>query len=212
MSNFTRVALAIGAGTLTIGLGACGSTSATTSSSATPTPANGAFGTPSSNASPTPSAAASALALTVEELPSGAPVLAQISDGEMNATANTDQRGFANPGNTYRIEDDVLLDTSSQSAAADYAQLRDAAKSQVTTLSSSSSPTGLGSRGGRIRRHDIVRVQRDRHRLPGGERDRCGAHRRFGRDRRSDLRRSCRAGPGPEDRRRGRLTSIRPAE
>ncbi len=145
MSNFTRVALAIGAGTLTIGLGACGSTSATTSSSATPTPANGAFGTPSSNASPTPAAAASALALTVEELPSGAPVLAQISDGEMNATANTDQRGFANPGNTYRIEDDVLLDTSSQSAAADYAQLRDAVKSQVTTLSSSSSPSGLGS-------------------------------------------------------------------
>jgi hypothetical protein len=143
MSNFTRVALALGAGTLTIGLGACGSTSATTSSSATPT--NGAFGTPSSSTSPTPSAAASALALTVEELPSGGPVLAQISDGEMNSTANTDQRGFANPDNTYRIEDDVLLDTSSQSAAADYAQLRDAAKSQVTTLSSSSSPTGLGS-------------------------------------------------------------------
>ncbi|HEY6469871.1 MAG TPA: hypothetical protein VI434_08890 [Candidatus Dormibacteraeota bacterium] len=145
MSNFTRVALALGTGTLTIGLGGCGSTSATTSSSATATPANSAFGTPSSSTAPTPGAAASALALTVEDLPSGGPVLAQISDGEMNSTANTDQRGFANPGNTYRIEDDVLLDTSSQSASADYAQLRDAAKSQVTTLSSSSSPAGLGS-------------------------------------------------------------------
>lgn len=63
----------------------------------------------------------------------------------MNSTANTDQRGFANPDNTFRIEDDVLLDTSAQAASADYAQLRDAAKSQVTTLTSSSSPSGLGS-------------------------------------------------------------------
>ncbi len=72
-------------------------------------------------------------------------MLQQISDGEMNSTANTDQRGFANPGNTYRIEDDVLLDTSPQAASADYAQLRDAVKSQVTTMSSASSPSGIGS-------------------------------------------------------------------
>ena len=145
MSNFTRVALAVGASALTVGLGACGSPSAPDS----PTPR--ALSLPSSSASPsastlpTPSAAASALALTVQDLPSGGPLLEQISDGEMNSTANTDQRGFANPGNTYRIEDDVLLDTSSQAAAADYAQLRDAVKSQVTTQSSSSSPSGLGS-------------------------------------------------------------------
>jgi hypothetical protein len=81
----------------------------------------------------------------VQELPPGGPVLAQVSDGRMNSIANTDQRGFANPGNTYRIEDDVLLDTSSQAASADYAQLRDATKSQVTEQSSSSSPGGIGS-------------------------------------------------------------------
>jgi hypothetical protein len=150
MSNITRVALAVGACAATVGLGACGSSSAPASPSATPTltPSSSAFGTPSSSADPTtgptPTATVSALALTVQELPSGGPLLTQISDGEMNATANTDQRGFANPGNTYRIEEDVLLDTSSQAASADYAQLRDAAKSQVT-VSSSSSPSGIGS-------------------------------------------------------------------
>ena len=46
------------------------------------------------------------------DLPAGGPPLEQISDGEMNKTGNTDQRGFANTGNTYRIEDDVVLDTS----------------------------------------------------------------------------------------------------
>src|SRR5579863_3172832 len=145
MSNFTRVALAVGACASTVGLSACTTASGDGSPSASATlgQSNGAFGTPSSSASA--SAAASALTLTVQELPSGGPVLAQISDGTMNSIANTDQRGFANPGNTYRIEDDVLLDTSSQAASADYAQLRDAAKSQVTTLSSSSSPAGLGS-------------------------------------------------------------------
>jgi hypothetical protein len=150
MSNITRVALAIGACAATIGLNGCGSSPAPASPSASPavTPSNSAFGTPSSSADPTtgptPTAAVSALALTVQELPSGGPLLTQISDGEMNATANTDQRGFANPGNTYRIEEDVLLDTSSQAASADYAQLRDATKSQVT-VSSSLSPSGIGS-------------------------------------------------------------------
>jgi hypothetical protein len=145
MSNFTRVALAVGASALTVGLGACGSPSVTDSPTTTPLSLPSSSASPSTSALPTPSAAASALALTVQDLPSGGPLLEQISDGEMNSTANTDQRGFANPGNTYRIEDDVLLDTSSQAASADYAQLRDAVKSQVTTMSSSTSPTGLGS-------------------------------------------------------------------
>jgi hypothetical protein len=39
----------------------------------------------------------------------------------------------------------VLVDTSTQSATADYPQLRDATKSQVTKLSSSLTPVGLGS-------------------------------------------------------------------
>jgi hypothetical protein len=145
MSNVTRVALAVGASALTVGLGSCGSPSATDSPTTSPLSLPSSSASPSSGALPTPSAAASALALTVQDLPSGGPLLEQISDGEMNSTANTDQRGFANPGNTYRIEDDVLLEPSSQAASADYAQLRDAVKSQVTTLSSSPSPTGLGS-------------------------------------------------------------------
>jgi hypothetical protein len=146
MSSFTRVALAVGACATTVGLGACGSTSAPASPSATTGGgrSNSTSGTPSSSASSTPSAAASALVLSVQDLPSGGPVLAQVSDGEMNSTPNTDQRGFANPGNTYRIEDDVLLDTSSQAASADYAQLRDATKGQVTA-GTRSSPTGIGS-------------------------------------------------------------------
>jgi hypothetical protein len=145
MSNCTRVALAVGASALTVGLGACGSSSATDSPTASPLSLPSSSASPSVSAVPTPSAAASALALTVQDLPSGGPLLEQISDGEMNSTANTDQRGFANPGNTYRIEDDVLLDTSSQAASADYAQLRDAVKSQVTSMSRSTSPGGLGS-------------------------------------------------------------------
>lgn len=143
MTRFTRAATAIGV-CATAGLVACGSSSTTAS------PSSSASAAPSSSvatsATPgTQSLTPSALALTVADLPSGGPSLTQISDGEMNNTANTDQRGFANTGNTYRIEDDVLLDTSSQAAAADYPQLRDAAKSQLATLSSSSSPSGLGA-------------------------------------------------------------------
>ena len=84
------------------------------------------------------------IALAVNDLPSGGPVVAQISDGRMNNTANTDQRGFANTGNTYRIEDDVVLDASTQTATADYPQLRDAAKTQFATVTSTSSPANLG--------------------------------------------------------------------
>ncbi|HUZ71178.1 MAG TPA: hypothetical protein VMU65_15850 [Candidatus Saccharimonadales bacterium] len=146
MSSFTRAALAVGACATTVGLGACGSTTAPASASAAAigSQPTSAFGTPSSSASTTPNAAASALTLTVQDLPSGGPLLTQISDGEMNSTANTDQRGFANSDNTYRIEDDVLLDTSSQAASADFAQLRDATRSQVTG-ETSSSPSGIGS-------------------------------------------------------------------
>lgn len=146
MSSLTRIALAVGACATTVGLGACGSTSAPESPSASAGggQSNRGLGTPSSSTSSTPNAAVSALALGVQNLPPGGPLLTQISDGEMNSTANTDQRGFANPGNTYRIEDDVLLDTSSQAASADYAQLRDATKSQVTAATSSS-PSGIGS-------------------------------------------------------------------
>jgi hypothetical protein len=144
MTRFTRAAPAIGVCAAAVALAACGSSSTTAS------PSTSASAAPSSSASTTSSPNSQSLnptdlALTVAELPSGGPTLTQISDGEMNNTANTDQRGFANTGNTYRIEDDVLLDTSPQAAAADYPQLRDAAKSQLATVSSSSTPSGLGS-------------------------------------------------------------------
>jgi hypothetical protein len=84
------------------------------------------------------------LALRLTDLPTGGPALVQISDGRMNNTANTDQRGFANTGNTYRVEDDVVLDASTQTATADYPQLRDAAKTQFATVTATSSPVGLG--------------------------------------------------------------------
>ena len=145
MSNVTRAALAIGACAASVGLAACGSgTSATT-----PSPRATLGASPSSassaSASSTTSAAAAAIALVVADLPSGGPTLTQISDGEMGSQPTTDQRGFANAGNSYRIEDDVLIDTSTQSAAADYPQLRDATKAQITTITSTSTPSGLGS-------------------------------------------------------------------
>jgi hypothetical protein len=144
MGNRIRAAVAVGACASGVGISACGS--ATTTATPSPSP-SGVFVAPSSSATATPSASAvaGALALTLAELPTGGLTLIQISDGRMNNQPNTDQRGFANAGNTYRIEDDVLVDTSTQSATADYPQLRDATKSQVTTLSSSLTPLGLGS-------------------------------------------------------------------
>ena len=139
-----RVVVAVGACAVAAGIGACGSSTPTT----TPTPSPSDTNVPpssSTTASPSANAAAGALALTLTDLPVGGPTLTQISDGKMNNQPNTDQRGFANAGNTYRIEDDVLVDTAIQSATADYPQLRDATKSQVTTLKSSSTLVGLGA-------------------------------------------------------------------
>jgi hypothetical protein len=135
-----RVVVAIGA----CAIAACGSSTPTT----TPTPSPSDTSVPPSSsptASPSANAAAGALALVLADLPVGGPTLTQISDGRMNNQPNTDQRGFANAGNTYRIEDDVLVDTSIQAAAADYPQLRDATRSQVTKLTSSSTLVGFGA-------------------------------------------------------------------
>jgi hypothetical protein len=144
VSTRTRLVLAIGAWVAAAGIGACGSSPPTTTTTPSPSDTNVP---PSSTATSSPSAnaAAGALALLLTDLPVGGPFLTQISDGRMNNQPNTDQRGFANAGNTYRIEDDVLVDTSIQSATADYPQLRDATKSQVTTLTSSSALVGLGA-------------------------------------------------------------------
>jgi hypothetical protein len=144
VSSGIRFVVAVGTCAIAAGIGACGGSTATT----TPTPSPSDTGVPpssSSTASPSANAAAGALALTIADLPVGGPAVTQISDGRMNNQPNTDQRGFANAGNTYRIEDDVLVDTSIQAATADYPQLRDATKSQVTRLTGSSTLAGLGA-------------------------------------------------------------------
>jgi hypothetical protein len=152
MSHVTRTTMVIGACAVAVAAAGCGGAAAVATATSDPT-----SGLPSASASAAASASACAnplvssvtspvtqLALTVSQLPPGGPPLEQISDGEMNKTANTDQRGFANAGNTYRVELDVVLDASTQTAAADYAQLRDAAKTQFATITTTSSPASLG--------------------------------------------------------------------
>ncbi len=149
LRGVVRAVTAIGACAATVGVAACGgATSAVTHSpTSAATPSSSVAASPSSSlaTTPTSSVAAAAVALTLTDLPPGSPALTQISDGLMNSQPNTDQRGFANVANTYRIEDDVLIDSSTQAATADYAQLRDATKAQVTNVTLSSTLTGLGS-------------------------------------------------------------------
>jgi hypothetical protein len=148
MSYVMRATLVIGACAVAAATAGCGGVASVATTTPSPT---------TSLQSPTASASGCAnpdiaavsspvnqLALTVSDLPAGGPALEQISDGEMNDTVNTDQRGFANAANTYRIEDDVVLDPSTQTATADYPQLRDATKSQFATVTSATSPSALG--------------------------------------------------------------------
>jgi len=148
MNHVMRTSLVIGACGVAAATAGCDSAAAVATASPSGTamvPAASATQAPCTN--PQVSAAHSPvtqIALSAPDLPSGGPSLAQISDGLMNDTANTDQRGFANTGNTYRIEDDVVLEASTQTATADYPQLRDAAKTQFATVASTSSPASLG--------------------------------------------------------------------
>jgi hypothetical protein len=148
MNNLMRTTLAFGACTVAVATGGCGGSTAAAPSvsnhSAAPSTAPAATSACANPQVDSANSPVTGLALTVTDLPSGGPTVAQISDGRMNNTANTDQRGFANTGNTYRIEDDVVLDASTQAATADYPQLRDAAKSQFATVTGSTSPRGLG--------------------------------------------------------------------
>ncbi len=148
MSHAVRTALRIAGCGVAAATAGCGGAAGHATASPTPTEAvPTAAATAAACANPQVSSAHSPvtqLALSVTDLPTGGPTLVQISDGRMNNTANTDQRGFANAGNTYRIEDDVVLDASTQTATADYPQLRDAAKTQFATVTTTSSPDGLG--------------------------------------------------------------------
>ena len=148
MSHVGRAALRIAGCGLAAATAGCGSAAGLAPASPTPTGVvPTAAATAAACANPQVSSAHSPvtqLALNVTDLPSGGPTLVQISDGKMNNTANTDQRGFANTGNTYRIEDDVVLEASTQTATADYPQLREAAKTQFATVTTTSSPASLG--------------------------------------------------------------------
>jgi hypothetical protein len=98
-----------------------------------------------SSVSPAPSSAATSLALTPDRFPSGGPTLTVVSDGLLNNVPDTVQRVFANADNTYRVEDDIIIDSSATQAQSDYATWRDAAKKNVATVSSDQKPSGLGS-------------------------------------------------------------------
>jgi hypothetical protein len=147
--------VAVAAAALALAISGCGSASASPANTAaghsSPSPA---ATTPTATPTPVPSASAStsssggaaaSLALTESDLPSGGPSLSQISDGLLNSVANTDQRVFANSDNTYRLEDDIILDASAAAATSDYSSIRNAAQGNVATISSQSSPSGLGS-------------------------------------------------------------------
>jgi hypothetical protein len=148
MSQIMRTTLGIGACAVAVATAGCASlpgvaTAAPHSAVVLPSPSasDAPCANPLVNATTAP---VTQLTLSVSELPGGGPPLEQISDGEMNKITNTDQRGFANAGNTYRVEVDVVLEASTQTAAADYAQLRDAAKTQFSTVTSTSTPARLG--------------------------------------------------------------------
>ena len=148
MSLVMRTTIVIGAcavvAAATAGCGADAQSTASsypTSVATSPTASPGACADPQLSAVTSP---VSQIAITVSALPPGGPPLEQISDGEMNDTVNSDQRGFANVGNTYRIEDDIVLDPSALTATADYPQLRDAAQKQFASVTSTSVPAQLG--------------------------------------------------------------------
>ncbi|MFZ0128767.1 MAG: hypothetical protein WAL77_05020 [Candidatus Dormiibacterota bacterium] len=151
-SNSMRTTVVIGACALVAAMSACGApatvvptapdpTTAVPPGSATPSGSSSACANPQVSSTISP---VTQLTLTVSDLPSGGPSLEQISDGEMHGAANTDQRGFANVANTYRVEVDVVLDASTQSATADYPQFREAAKTQFASITSSASLPTLG--------------------------------------------------------------------
>jgi hypothetical protein len=65
----------------------------------------------------------------------------QKSDGLLGGTPNTDSRVFGNADNTLVVEIDLVADTSTSSATSDYTAYKTAASGQVTTQTSTSSPS-----------------------------------------------------------------------
>jgi hypothetical protein len=148
MSYVMRTTLVVGVCAIAVATAGCGGVASVATTSVTPNPAlPSVSSSPQGCANPdlvSGTSPVTQLALTVSDLPTGSPSVEQISDGEMSNTVNTDQRGFANVANTYRIEDDVVLDASTQAASADYPQLQTTTRALFTTLKGTSSPAALG--------------------------------------------------------------------
>jgi hypothetical protein len=141
MSYSMRTTLVVGACAVAVATAGCGGVASVATTSVTTSASPQACANPTLTSETSP---VTQLALTVTDLPPGGPALEQISDGEMSNTVNTDQRGFANVANTFRIEDDVVLDASPQAASADYPQLQTTTGALFTTLKDTSSPSALG--------------------------------------------------------------------
>ena len=207
MSYSMRTTLVIGACAVAVATAGCGGVASVATSSVTPSsavPTTSTSASPQACANPTLTSGTSPvtqLALTVTDLPPGGPAVEQISDGEMSNTVNTDQRGFANVANTFRIEDDVVLDTSPQAASADYPQLQTTTGALFTTLKDSiiAVSTRLPGRG--VRRHHVNRVQPGWSRVSGWRCDLGDPGRQLCGDRRPGIRGCDCHGPGSEDRR-----------
>jgi K+-transporting ATPase c subunit len=119
---------------------ACGSSNATAPSraSASSRPAASSPGTPGGNA-------AMNVALGAIDLPSNASGFTKASDGLLGSTPGTDARVFSSADGKTKVEVDLAVDTGSGAASTDYSAYQTAAKKQVPTLTSSSSPP-IGSK------------------------------------------------------------------
>jgi hypothetical protein len=67
--------------------------------------------------------------------------MSQVDDGLLGSTPNTDARVFATSDNATRGEVDLAVDTSPTAASTDYAAYNSSAAKQVTTQSSTSTPS-----------------------------------------------------------------------
>jgi hypothetical protein len=135
--TITLLRTATTAGLATVLLAGCGS--ATTSPTARPSTAHAsATSSPAASANANP---ALTVALSAGELPSSLGSMSQVNDGLLGSTPDTDARVFATSDNATRAEVDLAVDTSATAASTDYTAYNSSAAKQVTTPSSSSTPS-----------------------------------------------------------------------
>jgi hypothetical protein len=138
VETFTaRTVLSVAATSLVAAVAACGggaspSTSPTAHASATPT-------------SPATSHPATAAGYVIDtsQLPSGSQTWQQIADGLLNNVPNSHQRGWQNPGNSQRVEVDVLVESSAAGAQSDYATWHTDIMQKLSSPSTADCPSGM---------------------------------------------------------------------